>query len=318
MEHDQMAHPRLFRFGVQGRSLGPTQDWLAMLRRAEGFGYTSYLALDHFVRGFDTVASLAAAAMVTSMQVGSFVFDNDFRHPALTAKAAATIDVLSDGRFEFGIGAGWLKEEYDQTGIPFEPAGLRVAKLAEAVRLIKIIFMQEHPVSFTGEHYTVTDLICTPKPPSRPDRPHPPFIIGGGSQKILTLAGQEADIVGITTRARPDGSKDSQDLTAAATERKFNWVREAASDRFADLELNMMVNDIVITAERDAVADRLAGQYGLTRDEILESPLILIGSVDEMVAALEVRRERYGFSYICTTEPNMTTLAPVVARLAGR
>ena len=173
-----MAHPRLFRFGVQGRSLGPHQDWLAMLRRAEGFGFTSYLALDHFVRGFDTVASLAAAAMVTNMRVGSFVFDNDFRHPALTAKAAATIDVLSDGRFELGIGAGWLKEEYDQTGIPFEPASLRIAKLAEAIRLIKTIFTEEHPVSFTGEHYTVTDLICTPKPVSRPGRPHPPFIVG--------------------------------------------------------------------------------------------------------------------------------------------
>ncbi len=313
-----MAHPRLFRFGVQGRSLGPHQEWLAMLRRAEGFGFTSYLALDHFVRGFDTVASLAAAAMVTNMRVGSFVFDNDFRHPALTAKAAATIDVLSDGRFELGIGAGWLKEEYDQTGIPFEPASVRIAKLAEAIRLIKTIFTEEHPVSFSGEFYTVTDLICTPKPISRPDRPHPPFIVGGGSQKILTLAGKEADIVGITTRARPDGLKDDQDLTAAATERKIGWVRDAAGNRFADIELNMMVNDIVITSEREATADRLAGQYGLTRDDILDSPLMLIGTVDEMVAALEERRERYGFSYICTTEPNLTTLAPVVARLAGR
>ena len=313
-----MAHPRLFRFGVQGRSLGPHQEWLAMLRRAEGYGFTSYLALDHFVRGFDTVASLAAAAMVTNMRVGSFVFDNDFRHPALTAKAAATIDVLSDGRFELGIGAGWLKEEYDQTGIPFEPASVRIAKLAEAIRLIKTIFTEEHPVSFSGEHYTVTDLICTPKPISRPDRPHPPFIVGGGSQKILTLAGKEADIVGITTRARPDGLKDDQDLTAAATERKIGWVRDAAGNRFADIEFNMMVNDIVITSERGATADRLAGQYGLTRDDILDSPLMLIGTVDEMVAALEERRERYGFSYICATEPNMTALAPVVARLAGR
>ena len=236
----------------------------------------------------------------------------------MLAKEAAEVDRLSDGRFELGLGAGWLKEEYDQTGIPFEPASVRITKLAEAIRLIKIIFTQEHPVSFSGEHYTVTDLICTPKPVQRPDRPYPPFIVGGGSEKILTLAGQEADIVGITTRARPDGLKDSQDLTAAATELKIGWIREAAGSRFADLELNMMVNDIVITAERDAAADKLAGQYGLSRDDILDSPLILIGSVDEMVAALEARRERYGFSYICTTEPNMTTLAPVVARLAGR
>ena len=195
-----MTHQRPFRFGIQGRSTGPRDEWLAMVRRVEELGYGSYLALDHFVRGLDPVASLTAAAMATErLRIGSLVFDNDFRHPALLAKAAATLDVLSGGRLELGIGAGWLKEEYDQTGIPFDPAGLRIERMTEAVRLLKRIFTEEHPVSFAGEHYTVTDLICPPHPVQKP---HPPIIIGGGSKRVLTVAGREADIVGITTRAR--------------------------------------------------------------------------------------------------------------------
>jgi probable F420-dependent oxidoreductase len=311
-----MAPVRPFRFGVQGRSLGPRDDWLAMVHRVEALGYSSYLALDHFVRGLDPVASLMAAAMAApTLRIGSFVFDNDFRHPALLAKAAASLDVLSDGRLELGIGAGWLKEEYDQTGIPFDPAGVRIARLTEAIHLLKLIFTQEHPVSFAGEHYTVTDLVCPPHPVQRP---HPPLIIGGGSERILSLAAREADIVGITTRARPDGAKDNADLTAEATARKIGWIREAAGDRFPDLELNAVVGDVLPTADGRGAAERLASEYGVTPEAILASPLVLVGSVDEMVERLQERRERFGISYVVVTEPNLDKLAPVVARLAGR
>ena len=310
-----MPHPRPFRFGIQGRSLGPRDQWLDMVRRVEALGFSSYLALDHFVRGLDPVASLTAAAMATeTLRVGSFVFDNDFRHPALLAKAAATIDVLSEGRFELGIGAGWLKEEYDQTGIPFDPAGVRITRMEEAIRLLKQIFTAEHPVSFAGAHYTVTDLICPPHPVQRP---HPPFIIGGGSKRVLSVAAREADIVGITTRARPDGLKDTADLTAAATEQKIAWIKGAAGERFAEIELNMVVGDVVVTDDCQGEAERLANRYGVTPQEILDSPLVLIGNADEMAEQLRERRERFGFSYIVVTEPNIDALAPVVARLAG-
>lgn len=296
--------------------MGPRDEWLAMVRRVEALGYSSFLALDHVVRGLDPVACLTAAAMATSsLRVGGFVFDNDFRHPALLAKAAASIDVLSGGRFELGIGAGWLKEEYDQTGIPFDPAGVRVARLAEAVRLIKRIFAEEHPLSFQGEHYAVADLICPPHPVQRP---HPPIIIGGGSRRVLSLAAQEADIVGITTRARPDGTKDTADLTAAATAAKIAWVREAAGERFADLELNLIVGDVVPTAHGRREAEALASRHGVSADEIFDSPQVLVGGTDEMVERLQERRERFGFSYIVVMEPNLEALAPVVARLAGR
>jgi probable F420-dependent oxidoreductase len=306
---------RPFRFGLQGRSLGPRDEWLAMIRRAEDLGFSTYLALDHFVRGLDPVASLMAAALATTtMRVGGFVFDNDFRHPALLAKAAATIDVLSDGRFELGIGAGWLKEEYDQTGIPFDPATVRIARMEEAIRLLKLIFREDPTVSFAGEHYTVTNLICTPRPVQRP---HPPFLIGGGSKRVLSIAGREADVVGITTRARHDGLKETTDLTAAATEQKIAWIREAAGARFARIELNMVVGDVIVTSDRRSAAEDLAGQYGVTPDEILASPLVLIGTPDEMIEQLLAHRERFGFTYVVVTEPNMDKLAPIVGRLAG-
>lgn len=310
-----MTSQKPFRFGVQGRSTGPRDEWLRMVRRVDAIGYSSYLALDHFVRGFDPVASLMAAAMVSErLRIGSFVFDNDFRHPALIAKAAASLDVLSGGRLELGIGAGWLKEEYDQTGIPFDPAGVRIERMVEAIRLLKCIFTEEHPVSFAGKYYSVTDLICPPHPVQKP---HPPFIIGGGSKRILSVAAQEADIVGITTRAKPNGDKDFADCTAAATAQKIAWVREAAGDRFATIELNITISDVVVTDDATAAAERLGNDYDLAPDDVLASPHILIGGVEEMVERLQERREQYGFSYFVVTEPNMEALAPVVERLAG-
>jgi probable F420-dependent oxidoreductase len=311
-----MSEQRPFRFGVQGRSTGPRDAWVEMVQQAESLGYATYLNMDHFVRGFDPIAGTMAAAMLTTrLRVGAFVFDNDFRHPAVLAKAVATIDVLSGGRFELGIGAGWLKEEYDQTGIPFEPAGVRIARMTEAVRLLKAIFSREHPVSFQGEHYQVTDLICPPHPVQKP---HPPIMIGGGSPKVLGIAGREADIIGITTRATPGGVKDPADLTPEATEQKIAWVRDAAGDRFGEIELNCTTSDVHITDDPDPIAEKLAAQYGVTPQQVIASPHVLIGSVDEIVDRLLERRERFGFSYVVVTEPNMRAFAPVVERLAGQ
>ena len=310
------GQPRRFRFGIQGRSTGPRETWLEMIRRVEDAGYSTFLAMDHVVRGLDPIASSMAAAMATTtLRVGSFVFANDFRHPVLLAKAAATIDLLSGGRFELGLGAGWLKEEYDQTGIPFDRAGIRIERMTEAIHLLKRLFQEEHPLSFSGRHYQITGVIAPPHPVQRP---HPPLLIGGGSQRVLTIAGQEANIAGITTRAHPGGEKDFADLTDAATERKIAWVRAAAGDRFPEIELNAVLSDVIVTDQRQREAERLASRYGVTPAQVLASPLTLIGSIDEMVERLEARRQRFGFSYIVVQEPNLERFAPVVARLAGK
>ena len=310
-----MGRARRFRFGVQGRGMGPRDAWLTTLRRVEDAGYSTFLVLDHFVRGLDPIAALGAAATATeTLRLGSMVMDNDFRHPAVLAKAMATIDVLSAGRLEIGIGAGWLREEYEQTGIPFDPPGVRIERMVEAVHLMKRVFVEDS-VTFAGEYYTTRNLVMPPKPVQQP---WPPIVIGGGSKRILTVAGQEADIVGLTTRALPDGSKDNADMTATSATRKVSWVREAAGDRFDDLELTIMVSDVVVTDDRHAAADRLAAGLGVSGSDVLESPHLLIGTIDEMVETLQRRREVFGISYYVVVEGNMEKLAPVVAQLAGQ
>ena len=304
-----------FRFGVQSRSAGPRGPWLETVRRVEALGYDTLMWPDHFVRGFEPVAAMAAAAIATErLRLSGFVFDNDFRHPVVLAMSAGSIDILSDGRLELGIGAGWLKEEYDLSGIPFDPPGVRIARLEEAVHLLKLLLSGER-TSFAGEFYTVDGLQI---PPAPVQKPWPPLVIGGGSPKILSLAAREADIVGITTRALPDGSKDAADMTAAATARKIDWVREAAGDRFARIELNTICPTVEITDDRAAAAERIAADLPVSAAEVLDSPAVLLGTVDQIVATLEERRERYGFSYIVILEPAMEAFAPVVARLAGR
>jgi probable F420-dependent oxidoreductase len=295
--------------------MGPRDAWLTTLRRVEDAGYSTFLVLDHFVRGLDPIAALGAAATATeTLRLGSMVMDNDFRHPAVLAKAMATIDVLSAGRMEIGIGAGWLREEYKQTGIPFDPAGVRIERMVEAVHLMKRVFVEDS-VTFAGEHYTTTNLVMPPKPVQQP---WPPIVIGGGSKRILTAAGQVAAIVGLTTRALPDGSKDNADMTATSATRKVSWVREAAGDRFDDLELTIMVSDVVVTDDRHAAADRLAAGLGVSGSDVLESPHLLIGTIDEMVETLQRRREVFGISYYVVVEGNMEKLAPVVSQLAGQ
>jgi len=307
--------PFPFRFGVQSRSAGPRGPWLEAVRRVEELGYDTLMWPDHFVRGFEPVAAMAAAAIATErLRLSGFVFDNDFRHPVVLAMSAGSIDILSNGRLELGIGAGWLKEEYDLAGIPFDPPGVRIARLEEAVHLLKLLLSGER-TSFSGEFYTVDGLQI---PPAPVQKPYPPLIIGGGSPKILALAAREADIVGITTRALPDGSKDAEDMTAAATARKIDWVREAAGDRFARIELNTICPTVEIADDRRAAAERIAADLPVSAAEVLDSPAVLLGTVDQIVETLKERRERYGFSYIVILEPVMEAFAPVVARLAGR
>lgn len=312
-----MDHLHPFRFGIIGYRTSSMDEWRARVRRTENLGYSTFLVADHFGEQFAPIPALVDAAhATTSLRVGSFVFDNDFRHPALLAREAATIDVLSGGRFEFGIGGGWLKAEYEQSGLPFESGRIRTNKLEEALHIIKGLFA-EGPVTFSGTHYTIAGLEGYPQPIQRP---HPPILIGGGGKRMLELAAREATIVGIAPRAHIEGRVDAADSTAEATSRKIGWIRQAAGSRFSKLELNAIVFEVIVTDDRDQAANQLAANLDsvLTTKQLLEAPHWLIGTLDQICETLLVRRERFGISYIAVFEEHREIFAPIVARLAGK
>ena len=315
-----MSTQRPFRFGVSVHGSKSREEWIGIARQAEDLGYSTLLIPDHLGDQLSPVPALLAAADATSkLRVGSLVFDNDFRHPVMLAKEAATLDVLSGGRLELGLGAGWMKPEYEQAGISFERPGVRIERLEEAVKIIKGLFA-DGPVNFAGRHYTISGLEGFPKPVQRP---RPPVHIGGGGQRLLTLAAREADIVGFIPRARPDGQgQDITDATPEALEQKIAWVREAAGARFSELELGILVAQVITTEDREQaaqfIAQTLAAGFNVSTDQILQAPYLLLGSEDQMCEDLLARQERYGISYISVFEQSMEALAPVVARLAGK
>jgi probable F420-dependent oxidoreductase len=315
-----MSKPRPFRFGVSVHGSKSRAEWIGIARQAEASGYSTLLIPDHLGDQLSPIAALVAAADATStLRVGSLVFDNDFRHPVMLAKEAATLDVLSGGRLELGLGAGWMKPEYERAGIPFERASVRIGRMEEAIRIVKGLFA-EGPIDFAGQYYTLTGFEGFPKPVQRP---HPPLHIGGGGQRLLSVAAREADIVGFIPRARADGrGQDLTDATPEALEQKIAWVREAAGERFADLELGILVAQVFTTEDREQaaqfIANTLAAGLNVSTDVILQAPYLLLGTVDQICEDLLARRERYGISYISVFEQSLEALAPVVARLAGQ
>ncbi len=303
---------------VDGRKLG------ADARRAETMGYSVLVIPDHLIDQLAPIPAMATIAAATErLRVGTFVLNNDLRHPAVLAQDLATLDLLSGGRLEIGIGGGWRQPEYRAIGLPFDPVAVRSARLAEAIAVLDGCF-GEGPFSFAGAHYTITDHDGQPKPVQRP---RPPLFIGGGGRRTLSLAGQAADIVGLAPRLiqtdPTDPRADPRSITLAATAEKIDWVREAAGERFDRLELNVYPTTVPITvtdharAEARSVVHRFKARTGfdVTEDEILESPHIFIGSITGLVDKFVALRERLGISSILTGD--IDELAPVVERLAG-
>jgi probable F420-dependent oxidoreductase len=242
------------------------------------------------------------------------VFDNDYKHPVVLAKELATIDVLSGGRLIVGIGAGWMATDYEQSGIPMDPPGVRVTRMEEGIAVLKGCFA-EGAFSFTGEHYTITDYDGHPKPSQSP----PPFLIGGGAKRVLSIAAREAQIVGINPSIH-SGHVDAaaaQNGAAGETDKKIAWVREAAGDRYGDLEINILQFAGIVTDDRKGTAEMMAPLFGLPPEELETYPHACIGSVDEICESLEMRRERWDASYFVFQGDTMEPLAPVVAKLAG-
>jgi probable F420-dependent oxidoreductase len=313
---------RPFRFGVQcsalpgGTAATTGAAWRDLARRVEGEGFDLLTVADHLDDQLAVVPALQAAAdATTELRLGALVLCNDYRHPVVLAKETATIDLLSDGRLEVGVGAGWMTSDYEASGIPLDPPGRRIARLAEALDVIEALWA-EGEATVVGEHYRVTGLDGRPKPVQRP---RPPLLLGGGGRRMLGLAARRADIVGLNVNlakgvidadAGPDG-------TAAATDRKIGWIREAAGERFDALELQVRVHMVVPTDDRAGAADLYGPLLGISGPDALESPHALVGSTGAIVDDLLARRERWGISTIGVSLDAIDAVAPVIERLRG-
>jgi probable F420-dependent oxidoreductase len=307
---------RPFRFGVSVRRAESGADWREKARRAEAYGYSTFLVPDHPGDMLPPLAALASAAEATEgLRVGTFVLNNDLRHPVLVAREAAALDFLSDGRFELGLGAGYRESDYEELGLRFDAARVRIERLGEAVGIVKAL-LEGETVTFAGAHYRVSGHTIHPLPVQRP---RPPVLVGGNSRRLLALAAREADCVsflGFSWRGSGRGWDFGAATDAGAAER-VAFVREAAGRRFGELELNAVVQRVVVTDTAREAAEELAREWPLGAEEILGSPHALIGSVDGIAGELREKRERHGFSYWAVFEPELEAFAPVVARLAG-
>jgi probable F420-dependent oxidoreductase len=312
-----MAHDRKFRFGVQTGGAESAKEWREKARKIEALGYSTLVMPDHFVdTPFAPMAGIAMAAeATTTLRVGTLVLGNDYKHPAVVAKEFATIDVISGGRLEAGIGAGWMRADYEELGLRYDRPGVRIDRLEEALAVVKGAWGPE-PFSFDGEHYKVTGYNGIPKPVQQP---HPPILVGGGGRKLLTLAAREADIIGFTPSARAGEitAEQARETLPASWKQKFEWVRDAAGDRFDDVELQIRYFFAAISDDRRGLAEAAAPAFGITTDEALDSGVALVGTVDECCDLLVRRREEWGVSYVVLGDDQYEAFAPVVARLAG-
>lgn len=308
-----MSHPRPFRFGVQVPPTSTGPEWIDQARKVESLGYTTLSVADHIGGRFGWAPALMAVASATSLRVGTLVLDNDFRLPSLTIADANTIDILSEGRLEFGIGAGWDPEDYTRSGIPFDRPGVRVERLVESLTIMKAAWTGE-PVTFAGKHYNMVDFRLNLLPVQKP---HPPILIGAGGKRLLSVAARMADIVGIAPPAGKEGGIDL-DVGAATVQRQVDHLKVEAGDRFDQIELQMLNQSLTITDNpADAVAT-LAAAWGKPEEVIADSPHVLFGTETSIIETLLERRERYGFSNYVVRPPVMEQFAPIVANLTGK
>lgn len=307
--------PTPFRFGIQAKSANTRAEWIEQVKKVEDLGYSSLSLPDHFDGQLaPTPALMAAADSTTTLRVGALVWCNDYRHPVTFASEMATLDILSEGRLELGIGAGWMRSDYDAAGIDYDRPGVRIDRLIESIEIIKGLF-SDGTFTYTGEHYGVTDLDLQPKPVQDPV----PILVGGGGPRMLKLAGTHANIVGVNPNLK-SGAIDETTVADATAERyaeKISWVKEGAGDRFDDIELQIRIFMTMITEDREGTAEALGPGLGMDKNQALASPLAVVGTVDQIAETLIERRETYGFSYITLGAENIESFAPVVSKLAG-
>jgi probable F420-dependent oxidoreductase len=302
-----------FRFSLQSSVASTIPVWRETARTAEVLGYSALYVTDHLDAQLGPLVALALAAEATStLHVGTLVLNNDLRSPVVLAKEIATLGLAFEGRVELGLGAGWQRSDYDMTGVDYDGAGTRIARLAESLTILTSL-LHDGVANFDGQHYAVRDARCDPLP-----HPAPRLLVGGGSRRILTLAAQRADIVNVNTSlaSGETGPEGASQATFDHYDRCLSWVRDAAGDRFTSLELQITaVAALVVTSRRAAL--RSATMLGFPGEDALDLPVLLIGTEEELCERLIERRERWGFSNVVVPEHAMETFSPVVARLAG-
>ena len=304
---------RPFRFGVAlDGDEGRRDHVVETARRAEAAGVDVLLASDH-LGNWAALPRLQAAAEATGLRIGTLVLNNDLRHPTVLAQDLATVDAMTDGRLEIGIGAGWNRPEYEAAGMTFDPPPDRLRRMEASLRMIRQALSEGR---IDHEADAAYPAIHQDGLPTSVQRPHPPILVGGGGPKLLAFAAREADIIGIDPRSLPEGGGDPSDITGAAVDRKVGWIRDAAADRWAQLEINIALWEV------DPDYHTRSGPpppraRGISEEELLLSPHYLVGDTDEMVETLLARRERWGASYITLPARALDILAPVIARLSG-
>lgn len=307
---------RPFRFTLQASHLDRPEDLIPLARKAEDVGIDVLTVADHLDDQVAPIAALMAVAdATTTLRVGSLVFSNDYRHPAVLAKEAATIDRLSGGRLEFGLGAGWMTTDYTATGITLDTPSVRIDRLDEALGIITALWSGE-PVTHHGRHYDIDGLVGCPLPAQHPG---PPIVIGGGGPKLLEVAGRRADIINLNP-SLPAGVIDHRagpTATPESTDEKIGWIRHAAGDRFDQIELGVRIHLAIVTDSRQEMFDALAGGFGMSADQAAGSPHALCGTIDQIADDLEARRERFGITSIGLSASSLDDLAPLISRLAG-
>jgi probable F420-dependent oxidoreductase len=306
-------HP--FRFAVQ-RGWAPSgEEWAGIARRAETLGYDVLVMPDHFGRQLSPIAALAAAAAATTkLRICGFVFANDYRHPLILAREAATLDLLSGGRFEMGLGAGWMTADYRRIGMTYDPPRVRVDRLEEAIPIIKRLLTGEK-VTHAGPHYTLEKAWVGVQPVQKP---RPPLVIGAGRPRMLKLAAREADIVGLTPGFDAGGRVIVGQATETAVDEKIRLIREAAGERFEQLEINLWLAYAGLVGSGNSILGSAAAAAAWSATSVYGSPFVLYGTLSSVRERLLRRRDKLGISYYTVPGRSMESMAPLVEALAGR
>ena len=307
---------RRFRFGLQVSNAPSAQAWRDKARKAEALGYDVLLMADHFGGQFAIGSALAVAAEVTTtLRFGQLVLQNDLRHPAMLAKSVATLDLISDGRFELGLGAGGsYPPDFDWTGIPFDPGPVRVSRLTETITVLRGLFA-DGPFSFNGQFFTITDYDALPKPVQKPG---PPLLIGAGGKRMIDLAAREADIIGLLPAMGPTGDGWALDeMTVPGLAAKVERVRAVAGQRFDQIEFNSLTQVLQVTDDRRSAIDALKPDWQPDSNQWQDSPFLLVGTADTIADDIRAYRETLGFTYFVLRDSMIDEFAPIIAKLSG-